>query len=94
MAKNPYPRKRYRGRLSYRHRDMAALLLGRPLAPGEVVHHKSGDKQDHHPDNLGVFSSAGAHTRYHHYVTREASGVQHLFSLEEWLAAHGEKVVL
>ncbi len=57
------------------------------------MHHKSGDKQDHHPDNLDVFSSAGAHTRYHHYVAREESGVLHLFSLEEWLVAHGEKLV-
>ena len=90
---NPYPRKRYRGHLSYRHRDTAALLLGRPLKPEEVVHHKNGDRGDYHPDNLGVFSSTAAHARYHHYVAREASGVQHLFSLEEWLAAHGEKVV-
>ena len=82
-----------RYRTTYRHRDMASLVLGRPLKPGEVVHHENDDKSDWHPDNLRVFSSNGAHSRYHHYLKREASGVGHLFSLEAWLAAHGEEIL-
>ena len=54
---NPYPRTKKNGELSYKHRDMAALKLGRRLEPGETVHHVNGDKTDFHPENLIVFSS-------------------------------------
>jgi len=87
---NPYPRLRKDGVLSYRHRDMAAMKLGRALEVGETVHHVNGNKEDWHPDNLIVFSSHRAHMLFENYLMRESRGVRHLYALEEWLELHGE----
>ena len=45
----------------YVHRQVAATKIGRPLAPGEVVHHKNGIRHDNRPENLEVFPSHSAH---------------------------------
>ena len=47
------------------HRIVAERILGRPLLPGEVVHHIDHDKQNNRPENLMVFSSQAEHVRYH-----------------------------
>jgi HNH endonuclease len=47
------------------HRIVAASILGRPLAPGEVVHHVDEDKQNSHPANLAVFPDQATHARCH-----------------------------
>lgn len=47
------------------HRVTAEQVLGRPLEPGEVVHHKDGDKLNFSPDNLIVFSSQEEHAKHH-----------------------------
>lgn len=43
------------------HRLVMEQILGRYLDPQEVVHHKDGDKQNNHPDNLEVFGSNPEH---------------------------------
>ncbi len=49
----------------HEHRVVAEQLLGRPLCPGEVVHHIDGDKRNNRPENLRVFASQAEHAKFH-----------------------------
>lgn len=46
------------------HRLVAERMIGRPLRPGEVVHHRNGIPGDNRPENLQVFASNGEHLRH------------------------------
>lgn len=50
----------------HEHRVAAEQMLGRPLEPGEVVHHINGDKTDNRLENLKVFASQADHMREGH----------------------------
>ena len=51
----------------HEHRQVVETLLGRPLKPGEVVHHLDGDKRNNDPDNLVVLPSQSAHCKAHDF---------------------------
>ena len=78
--------KRYRrtkcirtGRLVLVHREMVAIALGRPLLPGEVVHHIDGDSTNNTLGNLVVLPSQSYHAHAESVLRRERLGQPHLF---------------
>lgn len=63
----------YRKRMGrHEHRVVAEQILGRPLLPGEIVHHRDHDKTNNDPSNLEVMTQSD-HIRLHGPRRRRAS---------------------
>ena len=48
------------------YRVVMANIVGRPLRPEEVVHHKNENPADDRPENLRLYPSHAEHMRYEH----------------------------
>ena len=82
---NPYPRAWQDGKAVRVHRLLAASVLERDLIPGEVVHHRNGDKADNSLENIRVLPSQRHHMVLEHLERRRARGIEPLFDIEEIL---------
>lgn len=76
---NPYIRVWVDGKNAYAHRLKAEERLGRPLEPGETVHHEA-DKHDN--EQIKVFASHSEHMRYEHLKRKIDSGMIPLLPIE------------
>ncbi|WP_083653504.1 HNH endonuclease [Deinococcus marmoris] len=53
--------------------------MGRPLLPGEIVHHRDGDSTNNAPENLIVLPSQRYHAHIEFHQRRKNSGMPSLF---------------
>lgn len=65
---------KYHGR--HLHRVVAEQKLGRPLRPGEIVHHDDLNKRNNEPDNLKV-TTQSKHINLHRRQLLAARGIVH-----------------
>jgi len=63
MPDHPYYSMARKGGRVLEHRLVMAKYLGRPLEPGEIVHHKNGIKDDNRIENLELVSDQSKHAR-------------------------------
>ncbi|WP_082506013.1 HNH endonuclease [Deinococcus sp. Leaf326] len=61
------------------HRQLMAEYLGRPLLPGEIVHHRDGDSTNNDPSNLMVLPSQRYHAHVEYHLRCERRGMPALF---------------
>jgi len=67
------------GRKVLLHRQLAAEMLGRPLHPGEIVHHRDGDSLHNARENLLVLPSQRYHAHVEYHLRCEKRGMPSLF---------------
>ncbi|WP_245619450.1 HNH endonuclease [Deinococcus marmoris] len=58
---------------------LAELLLGRPLLPREIVHHRDGDSTNNASENLLVLPSQRYHAHAEFHMRRQKTGMPSLF---------------
>ncbi len=61
--------------LVYKHRLVAEKKIGRPLKPGEVVHHKNSKRQDNRARNIEVLDGHSKHATLHASLRRQEAAL-------------------
>lgn len=61
------------------HRAVAAEMLGRPLLPDEIVHHRDGDSLNNTRENLLVLPSQRYHAHVEYHLRCVKRGMPSLF---------------
>ena len=72
-------RDRATGKVRSLHRVLAEQLLARPLAHGEIVHHRDGDSTNNDPANLLVLPSQRYHAHIEYHLRCHRRGMLSLF---------------
>lgn len=67
------------GKTALLHRQLAAAMLGRPLSPAEIVHHRDGDSTNNDCANLLVLPSQAYHAHIEYHLRCEKKGMPSLF---------------
>jgi hypothetical protein len=67
------------GRSVLLHRRLAAEMLGRPLLPGEIVHHRDGDSTNNAREHVLVLPSQRYHAHVEYHLRCEKRGMSSLF---------------
>lgn len=65
---NGYLMVRMNGKKVMQHRLVMEQVIGRPLMPGERVHHRNGKRDDNRPENLELWTGVGSSKKDPHGV--------------------------
>ena len=75
----------------HEHRVVAEQILGRPLNPGEIVHHIDNNKLNNSPENIFVFPSQKEHAKFHTSLKWFIRDVKRLDEVELAAKEHQEE---
>lgn len=63
-----YVQQKRNGKWVMQHRLVMEDMIGRPLMPGERVHHRNGKRDDNRPENLELWTGVGESKKDPHGV--------------------------
>lgn len=67
-TRDGYKARKVGGAQVFEHREVMEATIGRPLMPGERVHHRNGKRDDNRPENLELWTGVGTSKKDPHGV--------------------------
>lgn len=80
------------GKKAFQHRVVMEEMIGRPLRPGENVHHVNGQRTDNRPENLELWSEKQPPGQ--RVVDKVQFGIDMLLTYPEFIAGLGYEVTI